>query len=576
MRNRPEFIAILLLLGTTLPSANAAVRDATAIRARLDAAAAAALPGGLAPGVDDATFLRRLWLDVAGHVPPPLVARDFLDDHDPQKRAKMVDRLLASDEYAEHWGRILAGWLTSERPIARPTYDGRILHETLRDGLRRGEPYGRLVRDLLAGSGTSDASGSANFLLRYEADPPRLAGAVGKNLLGVTIQCAQCHDHPFASWKQNDFWGLAASFARLRRMESNGEDNLKAVVEARRGELMRPDPNPAPPPEKKPDGSPGDPTPPKQIAVKPRLLDGTPIRADGRREALADWVVSRDNPYFARNTVSRLWEQLTGQPLVRNLDKPVANPATGAVLNLLADEFKASGQDVKHILKVILLSKTYSQTSSALVKPAWARPTPRPLSVDQLHASLTQATGHAGASDKEADKPEPDTDGDGDAENPSEADAHDVAANEKDPETPEPSPSLSEGDKEKAQKDASDKPEAKDPDENPQGNEEEEPADRPTELLGPRALTLQRALVLLNGTYLQEAAQSAARVSRAGYGNKNGSGQLDWAFLATLSRRPSAREKTILGKLIKESTGPKGLEDAFWVLLNSAEFQTNH
>src|ERR1700677_4885982 len=105
-------------------------------------------------------------------------------------------------------------WTTNERPISRDTYDGRVLHEFLRERLKSGVSYDRIVRELITGTGASDASGPANFLLRYEADAPRLAGAVGKNLLGITIQCAQCHDHPFARWKEEDFWGLAAVFAR--------------------------------------------------------------------------------------------------------------------------------------------------------------------------------------------------------------------------------------------------------------------------------------------------------------------------------------------------------------------------
>ena len=151
----------------------------------------------------------------------------------------MVARILDSEDFADHWGRVLAVWATSERPVARDAYDGRVLHDFFRERLRKQEPYDRVVRDLIAGSGASDVSGPANFILRYGADPTRLAGAVGKNLLGITIQCAQCHDHPFAPWKEGDFWGLAAAFARVRKMESGGDDNLKAVVEARRGELKR-------------------------------------------------------------------------------------------------------------------------------------------------------------------------------------------------------------------------------------------------------------------------------------------------------------------------------------------------
>ena len=495
----------------------------------LDAAIDSVIKGGRGPSTDDAIYLRRIWVDLAGRTPPAQVAREFLDDKDPAKRGKMVGRLLDSENFADHWGRVLAIWLTSERPVARDGYDGRVLHQFLRESLVKKEPYDRLVRELIVGSGASDSSGPANFYLRYDADPTRLAGALGKNLLGVTIQCAQCHDHPFAPWKQDQFWSLAAVFARVKKLE--GEDNLKAIVDARRGELRRPDPNTPDTPVvvANAEGKEGEKPEPKQIVVKPRFLNGKPAPDNNRRDALADWVVGRDNPLFARNLVNRVWEQLFGKGLLSNLDSPSPNAEAMALLSPLSDDFIKNGHDLRRLLRAIVLSKTYGQASSAIqAEPPWARPKARPLSVDQLHASIAQATGHDGLPDEAVEEEEPaKDDGQGATEND----------------------------------------EAEDEDEDDELDDEPDVA---SDELGPQALTLQRALVLLNGEFVREATRSAVRVTRATQGRMPDAARIEWACLATLSRRPTDKEAAIFKSLLAE---PNGMEDIYWVLLNSSEFQ---
>ncbi|GAC1335062.1 MAG: hypothetical protein NVSMB14_02340 [Isosphaeraceae bacterium] len=532
MRTR-RLVFVTVLLSAAIP-AWGADRDAAPVRERLDAAVASVVEGGPAPAADDATYLRRIWIDLAGRIPPTLIARDFLDDKTPDKRARMVDRLLDSEDFADHWGRVLAVSLTSERPIARDAYDGRVLHRFLRESLLKKEPYDRIVRELLVGSGASDASGPANFYLRYEADPLRLAGAVGKNILGVTIQCAQCHDHPFASWKEDDFWGFAATFARVRKMESDDEDNLKAVVEALRGELKRPDPSAPIAPE----GKDGEKPKPKQIVIKPRLLNGKSIADANRRASLAEWVVARDNPRFARNLVNRVWGQLFGKSPVPNLDILAAKPESSAVLDILSDDFVQNGYDFRRLLRLLVLSKSYGQASSAQAKPLWARPTIRPMSVDQLYASIAQATGYDGVPDETAEQ----------SGVPDEDDPHADAAPARTAPTAED-----------------------DPDDDDDAGEDV--PDRAVEAIGERALTLQRALVLLNGDFVREATRSAVRISRATNGRRADASRIEWACLATLSRRPTKKEQAILLALLSE---PNGLEDVYWVLINSSEFQADH
>jgi hypothetical protein len=520
--------AFSLLLGSLTLAAPAAP-DAATVRTRLDGVVEAKWKTlAISPEApcDDATFLRRVWLDLAGRVPPALKVREFLDDRDPQKRAKLVDALLAGDEFADHWGRSWAARLTGKRPIRQPNYDGRILQEYLRDQFLANKPYKEIATELICGEGLSDSSGPANFLLRYEAKPTELVGAVSKQFLGSTIQCAQCHDHPFVKWKKDDFWGTAAFFVRVRALQSqDGNTTLAAIVETRKGELEIPDAS------AKPDAQ-------GNIAtkkIKPRLPTDKAPPIDGkRRQALAAWITSDTNPYFARNTVNQVWAQLLGTPLTGDLDRPLidGDGKHPQVLDLLADDFKAGGYDVKRLLRIIVLSRSYQLSAGSGGKPKepmslqevelrglktrnLACYPARPLTVDQLYQAIVQATGHTGE------------------------------------ETPPPNQSQEEADEAGA-------------------------ADRPADLLVERALTVQRSLALLNSDYVHKAAVTGAKAAMTVNGRKPGAAHAEWLFLTTLSRRPSSEESAALLEAFKSAREPRGLEDVLWAILNSTEFVTNH
>jgi hypothetical protein len=480
------------------------------------------------PVADDATFQRRLWLDLAGRVPPPLKARRFLDDPAADKRARLLDDLLAGDDFPDHWGRQWAEALTGKRAVPAENYNGRVLHEYLRDSLKAGRSYRQVATELLTGSGTTDESGAANFLAAYEVKPTSLAGAVGQQFLGVSLRCAQCHDHPFAEWKRDDFWGVAAVFARLRLLqavdvnpEAQETQPLFAVLERRRGDLQVPDP------KAKPDADGNVP----KLTILPRLpVPGAGPIEGNRREALAAWVTGPDNPYFARHAVNQSWARLFGAPLLPNLDRLDRKTGTRReVLDLLADDFAASGHDVKRLVRVLALTKAYQLGSGAGADAPerrqerlrlLARYPVRPVSVDQLYQSVVQATGYRG----EEAPPMPPMPG-----------------------MPPP-------------------PEADDPD----------PPDAPVELLGERGETLQRTLALLHGEYTHRAAQEGAKVAVAVNGPRVGPEHVEWLFLATLARRPTPEEAQAMLKLARDGKGRRGLEDVLWVLMNSAEFNTNH
>ena len=490
---------------------------------RLDAAVAAewqeAKVSPAAPA-DDATFLRRAWLDLAGRVPPADQARAFLDDRAAGKRARLVDQLLAGDQFADYWGGLWAQRLTGRRLLKQDHYDGRMLHEYLRQSLAANRPYRDVVTDLLTAAGPSDSNGPANFLLRYEAKPTDLTGAVGKQFLGITLQCAQCHNHPFAKWKKDDFWGVAAFFGRLRMLDyANDEtgESFSAALEARRGELQVPDPN----------GKPGEDGKPPRKNVKMRLPAGpTPAVKGARRPVLARWVTDDANPYFSRHAVNWVWGQLLGTNLVPTLDH--LNEGAGphaAVLDLLAEDFTAHGGDLKRLVRTIVLSRAYQLSAGGdgagdegarrQQLQNFARFPTRPLSVDQLYQSIAQATGHTGVAPPE--------------------------------QPPEP---------------------ADDP--------EEENADHASDFLSERALTVQRALAQLNGGYVHEATQAAAKAAVAKHGDQPAAAHVEWLFLAALARRPGTAEAEAMRKLARSGEGTSGLEDVAWALLNSAEFNTNH
>src|SRR5262249_22194414 len=233
-----RLVACWLLLA---PAAQASTGE------RLDALLAARWAAGdVAPATvcDDATFVRRAWLDLAGRVPPAAEVTRFVNNKRGDKRARLVDDLLAGPAFAEHWGYAWATRLTQRRPNKQDTHDGYALAEWLRERMAGKTPYDRVVSDMITAEGLQDANGAVNYLLRYEAKPEVVAGAVGRQFLGITLGCAQCHDHKSARWRQDDFWGVAAFFARTKRVTAEGDDqSRRGVLEARRGELTRPDPN---------------------------------------------------------------------------------------------------------------------------------------------------------------------------------------------------------------------------------------------------------------------------------------------------------------------------------------------
>lgn len=366
-----------------------------------------------APPADDAAFLRRVWLDLCGIVPTHEVARQFLDDADPQKRAKLIDRLLDDPRYAQHQADIWDMVLFGRNP---PGYDApkRAGCQTwMRNSFAANMPYDQFVRHLLRAEGNTAEQGAPMYLVQYSRQPEDAAMAVSQTLLGVQLQCARCHDHPYETWTQRDFYGMAAFFSRLSAVRNGQVNSLDKVylAEMNTGEIKFVGPAKDAVPGKQ-----GEP-------IKPKFLLGDAIEepdltaefknekhpGDGkppvppkfsRKDKLADWVTAPTNPYFARAAVNRVWSQFMGRGLVHPVDNmsPSNPPSHPELLDVLAKEFVAQRFDMKKLIREICNSRAYQLASTGELAepfPQWfERARTRPLSAEELLESWRVATGH--------------------------------------------------------------------------------------------------------------------------------------------------------------------------------------
>lgn len=296
----------------------------------------------------DSTFLRRAHLDLIGRLPTADEARRFLDDPSPQKRAQLVAALLDRPEYADHWAN---KWTDLLRPNpyrvgmkATLNFDAWI-----RDQFRRNVPYDQFVRDLLTATGSTWHNGAAT-LWRDRRTPEEVTPMISQLFLGVRLDCARCHHHPFEVWGQDDFYAMAAYFARvgykgigISAPISGGEEIIYPSVK----------------------GSVTHPLSGKEVAPRP-LVGSAPVADDeDPRAALARWLTADDNPFFARAAVNRIWAEVMGRGLVDPVDDMRATnpPSNPALLDALAAEFRRQKYDTKALLRTILSAHVYGLAS---------------------------------------------------------------------------------------------------------------------------------------------------------------------------------------------------------------------
>lgn len=299
------------------------------------------LPSGPA---DDATFLRRLFLDTIGRLPTPEEAKLFLADRDAAKRSHWIERVLARDEYADLWAMKWGDILLVDRQKLgnRGAFE---FHRWLRDQFATNRPYDAWARDLITATGNSAKSGPAN-LFRSMDNSEGLTRVLSQAFLGVRLECAQCHHHPFEKWSQDDFYGMAGFFTGLERQPLG--TNQVLVYHSGLRETRIPVAN---------------------RLVPTRVLDGpvlTTVSGDPRG-ILADWMTSPRNPWFARLAVNRLWKHFLGRGLVESEDDlRSTNPATNEpLLDYLTGRLVQEKFNLKAVMREILNSHVYQLSAIA-------------------------------------------------------------------------------------------------------------------------------------------------------------------------------------------------------------------
>ena len=296
------------------------------------------------PDAGDAAFLRRAYLDATGTLPPADQVEAFLNDHDPEKRVKLVDRLLKSPEYVDYWAYKWSDlFLVSSQKLLAPAMWSfyRFVRRSVADNL----PWDQLARAVVTAKGDTLQNGAANFFVLHR-DPIELTETTSMAFLGMSLMCARCHNHPMEKWTQDQYYGMANLFARVR-LKDGGAAGDVAVVADTEGEIRHPR---------------------KGIVMAPQPLDDKALPLDwrgDRREAFADWLARPDNPYFARAAVNRVWRNFFGRGLIEPEDDLRATnpPSDEPLMDWLVSDFLAHHYDVKHLIRTIMTSAAYARSS---------------------------------------------------------------------------------------------------------------------------------------------------------------------------------------------------------------------
>ena len=331
---------------------------------------------------DDATFLRRVFLDVIGVIPTSSEARQFLNQRDPDKRAKLVESLLHRPEYADFWALYWGDHLNNTKQLLynKGPYTFTIwLNQIFRNNV----PYDKFARMLLTSTGNTYDAPEVSFYPEMKKELDR-ASTTTQLFLGVSIECARCHNHPLEHWTRDDFNGMAAFFSQIRFKEPSGpRNNEKSLYLDFKRQFQHPDT--------------------KQVYL-PKPLNGPVVTvlddSTDRRELLADWMTSPKNPYFARTLVNRMWRNFMGRGLVEPVDDfRATNPPTNApLLDALAKDFVEHGYDLHHLIRRITSSAAYQLSSIPIEgnkreKMAYSRYYAKRLTAEQMLDSIVLSTG---------------------------------------------------------------------------------------------------------------------------------------------------------------------------------------
>jgi hypothetical protein len=352
------------------------------IQARLDVEQVRRVPPS-----DDAEFLRRVFLDLHGVVPSAERVAEFLDTKGPGKRAQLINELLASPRFGQHLADLWRLRLLS--PQLNDLKKQEAFTNWLANRLNN-DRWDQIVRDLVTATGTIEENAAVTYLIEgnFPLTVTDLTDLSSRYFLGVRLNCAQCHDHPFVAWKREDYWGMAAFFTQIQTpgrpkavYKAGLLDDPKMTLLSLRDADMIDGYQPRP----------------------PTFLGGAELQAELDtiyRAALARWMTSPENPYFARATVNRAWWHFFGRGIVNPVDDMHAGNAAShpELLDLLSQRFVESGFDLKLLCRAIALSRTYQQTSrpgeQADAEGAlFARMSIKVLTPEQLYDSLVAILG---------------------------------------------------------------------------------------------------------------------------------------------------------------------------------------
>ncbi len=476
---------------------------------------------GLIPSAPctDAEFLRRAMLDAIGTTPSPDQVEDFIADGDANKRVKLVDRILDRPEYVDYWtlkwGDVLR--VNSEKLGAQGML---AFNLWLRDAFRSNKPFDRMAEELVTAQGSIFSNGPANYY-RVASSPADLAETTAQVFMGVRLQCARCHHHPFEAYGQDDYYSLAAYFARVRTKGSDefglfGGDQV--IFVAQNGEVFQPRTG-------------------KKMDPRPLGEKSTDDPVD-RRRALARWLTAQNPRWMARNVVNRYWGYLLGKGLVNPIDdlretNPASNPE---LLDSLADCFIATGYDLKSLLRQILTSRVYHLSAQPIAENRmdtsfFTHYTIKRLTAEQLLDAIDAAAGTV----------------------------------EKFPRLPSGTRAISLPDTNYASFFL-------------------DTFGRPLRAIACECErsgdpNLSQALHLMNGDLLnRKLIQKGGRLSRMLEDPKLGDAALvRQLYLLTFNRPPSDAERSNALTIFAEAPGrPVAAQDLFWALLNSKEFLFNH
>lgn len=510
--------------------------EPAAVAAQVDASLASEISGaGGKSKVGDEEFLRRAYLDLIGHLPTPEEVTAFVLDPATDKRGKVVEKLLADERFGQNWGRYFRDVIMYRKSEDRAEIISGALLKYLTDSFNSNKPWSKIATEMITASGDAMEDGSCGLIVAQQGQPEETVAEVSRIFLGVQIQCAQCHDHPTDRWKREQFHQLAAFFPRVasniiltpdrRSIAVTTADffnNRPAMINGmrRRGsaEHFMPD-------LKNPDSK-GTQMQPVFFATGDKLPIGT--KDADRRGSLAKWMTEKDNPYFAKAFVNRLWSELTGEGFYEPVDDigPDRECSAPQTLELLAKEFAASGHDIQWLFQTIAATSLYQAPSASRRnpdQPAMQANVAQRMRSDQLFDNLLSALGQS---------------------------------------DPSPTGGINYGGPRQAQR-------------NPRFLFSSiygyDPSQRRDEIAG----SIPQALVLMNGAIINSGIRATGRTTLATLLGriKDDKALISEIYLQTLAREPSARETQTCLEYVQE-VGNRGeaFEDIQWSLINSTEF----